>query len=78
MPGECEFIARREVPEKRQVLGVVSRNVGLMVKACFNYNCQATERAADWSRTVQALTLFLPSRVATRSDSQIINGFFRL
>jgi len=47
MPGECEFIARREVPEKRQVLGVVSRNVGLMVKACFNYNCQATERAAD-------------------------------
>jgi len=76
MPGECEFIARREVPEKRQVLGVVSRNVGLMVKACINYNCQAIERAADWSRTVQALTLFLLNRVATRSDSQIINGFF--
>lgn len=70
MSGEYEFIAWRELPEKRQVLEVVSRSLGLMVKACINYNCQATERTADWSRIVPALTFFLPSRVTTRSDFQ--------
>jgi len=58
MPGEREFIARREVLEKRQVLGVVSRNVGLMVKACINYNCQASENAVEQNR---ASADFVPS-----------------